>query len=74
MTVGDFNRDTKVDLAVRCNTLTAGANNFSILPRVAMPAAAPIFSLCFSNCPCKIDIKVRIRLQPNPLKLLIRRL
>ncbi len=32
MTVGDFNRDKKVDLAVRRNTLTAGANNLTILP------------------------------------------
>ncbi len=32
MTVGDFNRDKKVDLAVRRNTTTAGANNLTILP------------------------------------------
>ena len=32
MTVGDFNRDKKVDLAIRRNTLTAGANNLTILP------------------------------------------
>ena len=32
MTVGDFNRDKKVDLAIRRNGLTAGANNLSIYP------------------------------------------
>ena len=32
MTVGDFNRDKKVDLAIRRNTTTAGANNLTILP------------------------------------------
>ena len=32
MTVGDFNRDKKVDLAVRRTTITAGVPNFTILP------------------------------------------
>ncbi len=31
MTVGDFNRDKKVDLAIRHNATTAGANNLTIL-------------------------------------------
>ena len=32
MTVGDFNRDKKVDLAVRRNIIAPGANNLTILP------------------------------------------
>ncbi len=32
MAVGDFNRDKKVDLAIRRNSTVAGANNLTILP------------------------------------------